>query len=86
MRSERGWFGGGDPYGVLCYRVGDRGCREWLAGPPAIHRSSLRDGGLWGEAWVVPGQRAGSGKAAAGFRSPRAFGRLDRRGREGSKK
>ena len=24
---------------------------------------------------MVPGQRAGSGKAAAGFRSPRAFGR-----------
>jgi hypothetical protein len=35
---------------------------------------------LWGEAWVVPGQQAGSGKAAAGFRSPRAFGRLVRRG------
>jgi hypothetical protein len=29
---------------------------------------------------MVPGQRAGSGKAAAGFRSPRAFGQLVRRG------
>ncbi len=27
---------------------------------------------------MVPGQRAGSGKAAAGFRSPRAFGRAVR--------
>jgi hypothetical protein len=34
----------GDPYGVLLYCVWNRGCREWLAGPPAIHRSSLRDG------------------------------------------
>jgi len=26
---------GVDPYGVLCYCAGSRGCREWLAGPPA---------------------------------------------------
>ena len=35
-------------YGVLWYVVGDRGCREWLAVPPVIDRSSLRDGGMWG--------------------------------------
>ena len=29
---------------------------------------------------MVPGQRAGSGKAAAGFRSPRAFGRAGTEG------
>ena len=35
---------GGTPYGVLCYGFEDRGCRERLAVPPAIHRPSLRDG------------------------------------------
>ena len=40
---------GGTPCWVLCYGVGYRGCREWLAVPPASHRSSLRDGGLVGE-------------------------------------
>jgi hypothetical protein len=40
---------GVDAYGVLWYCVGNRGCREWLAGPPAIDRSSLRDGGVWGD-------------------------------------
>ncbi len=35
---------GGNPYGVLCYCVGNRGCRERLAVPPVIDRSSLRDG------------------------------------------
>ncbi len=40
---------GGTPYGVLCYCIGDRGCREWLAVPPASHRSSLRDGLGWGD-------------------------------------
>ena len=44
-----GLFGGADPYGVLCYVVGDRGYRERLAAPPASHRSSLRDGGVSGE-------------------------------------
>ena len=42
-------FGGADPYGVLCYVVGNRGYRERLAAPPAGHRSSLRDGGVWGD-------------------------------------
>ena len=40
---------GGDPYGVLWYCVWNRGYREWLAAPPAGHRSSLRDGGVWGD-------------------------------------
>jgi hypothetical protein len=40
---------GGDPNGVLWYCVWNRGYREWLAAPPAGHRSSLRDGGLWGD-------------------------------------
>ncbi len=35
----------GDPYGVLCDFVSCRGYREWLAAPPVIHRSSLRDAG-----------------------------------------
>ena len=50
-----GWVGGADPYGVLCSVVGNRGYREWLAGPPAIHRSSLWDGGFWGEGLVGRG-------------------------------
>jgi len=45
-------FGEADPYGVLCYVVGNRGYREWLAAPPASHQSSLRDGGFWGEGLV----------------------------------
>ena len=39
-----GLGGRGTPYGVLCYGFGYRGYREWLAGPPATNRSSLRDG------------------------------------------
>ena len=43
-KARRGGGVWGDPYGVLCYCAGDRGCRERLAGPPASHRPSLRDG------------------------------------------
>ena len=43
--TERGATGGGGTQsGALCYCVGNRGCRECFAGPPGIHRSSLRDG------------------------------------------
>ena len=34
----------GTPGGVLCYSAGNRGFREWIAEPPVIGRSSLRDG------------------------------------------
>jgi hypothetical protein len=50
LRFEMGWYGGPDPYGVLCYVAGDRGYRERLAAPPAINRSSLRDPRLFEEA------------------------------------
>ena len=30
--------------GVLCYSAGNRGFREWIAEPPVIGRSPLRDG------------------------------------------
>ncbi len=49
VQSLRLMVGRADPYGVLCYCVGNRGCRERLAAPPASHRSSLRDGGWVGE-------------------------------------
>ena len=44
----------GTPYGVLCCSIGNQGCREWLAGPLAIHRSSLRDGACWESASTEP--------------------------------
>ena len=76
------WFGGG-LWGEAGRRAphAERAVMAHSSPEPAAGEEDLRfEMGLWGEAWVVPGQRAGSGKVAAGFRSPRAFGQLVRRG------
>ena len=69
----------GDPYGVLCDFVSCRGYREWLAAPPVIDRSSLRDAGeeipkrSGGESQetVVPTGRGGGGAQEVWRRIPR---------------